>query len=131
MRPKSKKKTLTPKQKKQPNFSLGLAGEKLAGEFLVKNAYQILASNYEFAGCEIDIIARDLSQNEIVFVEVKTRASSDYGSPSLAVNQQKIDKIARVASHYLKSKNLQADYRFDIIAICGQEVEHFINVTWP
>jgi putative endonuclease len=131
VRLRSKKKTLTPKQKKLNNFALGLTGESQAVEFLISNNYAILTTNYEFASCEVDIIAHDHQHDELVFIEVKTRSKGYFGSPSEAVNRRKLDKMARVAQHYLHSQHLQADYRFDIIAICGDEIEHFINVTWP
>ena len=49
----------------------GNYGENLAAEYLIKKGFEIIARNYRYRRCEIDIIAR--KENWTIFVEVKTR----------------------------------------------------------
>lgn len=117
--------TLT--QKKLNN--LGSRGEKQAVSFLLKENYQILETNYRFKRLEIDIIALDKNNNDLVFIEVKTRSNSFFGNPSLAVNRKKLYNLQKVAQHFLLKEKLDNLFRFDIIAISASQVEHFKNIT--
>ncbi len=95
---------------------LGQEGEDRAARFLEKQGYRILERNYHAAGGELDLIA--LHEGELVFVEVKTRTSSAFGAPELAVNPRKQQHMVKAALVYLKSKNLhQMPCRFDVVAI--------------
>jgi putative endonuclease len=133
-----KKKTLTVKQKKLNNFSLGEKGEQLACDYLVNNKYQIINKNIRVKNNEIDIIAHDHSHNELVFIEVKTRSSDSFGTPAMAVTKQKLNSMNFVARNFLKQHDCNLDYRFDIIAISyfrkgintKPKIEHFESVTW-
>ena len=69
----------------------GNKGEDIAIEYLEKRGYIILERNFYCRQGEIDIIAKD--KNEIVFIEVKSRSSIQYGCPSEAVNKQKIKEL--------------------------------------
>jgi len=94
----------------------GHQSELLAANFLVKQGYKILASNYCTPAGEIDIIAKD--KNVIVFAEVKARRSESYGSPERAITKTKQKKISMAALHYLKDRRLlNVKARFDVIAI--------------
>ncbi len=54
----------------------------------------------------------------LVFVEVKTRKSSRFGTPQEAVSKQKQNKIARVAEWYLKENKIsEAKVGFAVVAI--------------
>lgn len=154
--PELKKKTLTPKQLKHNHFQLGLIGERLACNFLLKNKYKILAQNIRVKNNEIDVVAFDTVNCELVFIEVKTRSSDSYGNPSYSVNYKKIRSMQKVAAKYRKINYKQllhlgcADsLRFDIIAILyfeknggasfeeasetkkNYKIQHFENITWP
>ena len=109
---------------------LGKHGEQQAAAFLTAKNYQILQKNFRALRKEIDLIALDQSTQEIVFVEVKTRSSGNYGHPSLAVNQAKLKNIFLAAQIFLQDSGLDNDYRFDIISILPSKVEHFKNITW-
>ncbi len=94
----------------------GKKSERLAAEFLDRMGYRILETNYRSKVGEIDIIARD--KGVIVFVEVKARASSRFGSPKGAVTPAKQRKISMAALEYLKrSGESGARARFDVVAI--------------
>jgi putative endonuclease len=98
---------------------IGQIGENLAEKFLKKNKHKILARNFTVKGGEIDIVTWDKKEKEVVFVEVKTRTSSEYGTPEEAVNNTKKKRMERAAQVYLMKNNYGAmqDYRFDIVAI--------------
>ena len=84
------------------NIEFGKLGEEKAIEFLKKNGYKILERNYKTKIGEIDIIA--IKKKKIIFIEVKTRSSYNFGRPEEAVNEKKLRKIESVAQIYLQSK---------------------------
>ena len=98
------------------NIEKGKKGEDIAAACLRKEGYRIVERNYRCLYGEIDIIAMDAG--DVVFVEVKSRKSDNFGSPEEAVNIIKQRKISKVALNYLQERGL-ADHnvRFDIVAI--------------
>jgi putative endonuclease len=94
---------------------LGKLGEELAVEFLRKNGYEILETNWTFQKAEIDIIAQ--KENTLAVVEVKTRSSLEFGLPQDFVKPKKIQLLVKAVNEYVVSKNLDVEVRFDIIAI--------------
>jgi putative endonuclease len=94
----------------------GILGEKLAGEFLGKNGYSILETNYRCPEGEIDIIARQ--EDILVFVEVRTKKSRRFGSPEESITPTKMKRLRAVAAHYGQNRdNLPASWRIDVLAI--------------
>ncbi len=95
---------------------LGQEGEDQAAKYLVRQGYKILERNYRTRVGEIDLIA--LHDGEVVFVEVKTRTTTAYGAPELAVNPQKQRRMIKAALGYIKNMKLhQVPCRFDVVAI--------------
>ena len=94
---------------------LGRLGEAAAVDFLLKNGYQILETNWVFQKAEIDIIAQ--KENVLAVVEVKTRSSVTFGLPQEAVKKNKIQLLVKAIDAYVVNRNLEVDVRFDIIAI--------------
>lgn len=109
---------------------MGASGENAAISFLKQRKYQILDTNIVAGSGEIDLVALDVTQNEVVFVEVKTRRSDAYGSPSLAVGYKKLKTLRQAAISYLRERRLEKSFRFDIISVLPEKIEHFENVTW-
>ena len=107
-------------------------GESLACEFLKKQGYKIIDRNFRIRGGEIDIVAKD-SKGQLVFVEVKTRYSHDFGHPAESVTPWKIKFLIRASQFYLlKKKLINNSYRIDVITVdfTNQEkVEHIQNIT--
>jgi putative endonuclease len=94
----------------------GEKGEEIAVRHLRKNGYKIIETNYRTRLGEIDIIAQD--QDTIVFAEVKTRRSVQFGNPKQAVTIRKQKKISMVALYYLKATGQSsARARFDVVAV--------------
>ena len=94
---------------------LGKFGEELAVEFLQKNGYAILETNWTFQKAEIDIIAK--KENTLAIVEVKTRSSIEFGLPQDFVKPKKIQLLVKAVDAYVNKKELDIEVRFDIIAI--------------
>lgn len=76
------------------------------------------------------MVALDLAHDELVFVEVKTRSSGQWGNPSLAVDRRKLKAMEKAAIHYLQAKRLNRDFRFDVISLLPNKIDHFENITW-
>ena len=116
---------LTSQQEMQKK-ELGRKGEELAIRFLKKNGYRIIGRNYVCKMGEMDIIAKE--KGTLVFIEVKTRTSTTFGPPQLAVDQKKQRQLSKVALNFLKEKRLEdVKARFDVVAILlgpkGEEME--------
>jgi putative endonuclease len=94
---------------------LGKQGEELAVDFLQKNGYEILETNWVFQKAEIDIIAQ--KGTILAVVEVKTRSSLDFGLPQDFVKPKKIQLLLKAVNEYVISNELDVEVRFDIIAI--------------
>jgi putative endonuclease len=94
----------------------GRLGEKLACDFLGKNGYRILETNYRCPEGEIDIIAQQA--DTLVFVEVRTKKSSKFGTPEESITPTKMERLRTVAAHYGQNReNLPAAWRIDVVAI--------------
>lgn len=104
----------------------GLLGEELGSRYLRDKGYKILETNY----CnptgrrlgEIDIVAQ--KNNELVFVEVKTRLGEPGNDivPEASINRAKLHKLERIVSYYLREKKCQsASYHFDALSIVYNE----------
>ncbi|WLE95148.1 MAG: YraN family protein [Candidatus Electrothrix communis] len=106
-----------PNPKKDPRKNsrkaTGRSGEALAAQYLEQQGYIILERNYRLRIGEVDIIARD--GEYLVFIEVKTRRSTRFGSPFEAVDARKQQQIVKIASAYLQGKELPV--RFDVVAV--------------
>lgn len=97
-------------------LSKGYAYEKVAEQHLRQQGCKIKDKNYRIRKGEIDIIALD--QTTIVFVEVRYRKSSSFGSPEETITRQKQAKIILTAQHYMAKYNLwDRRIRFDVVTI--------------
>lgn len=94
---------------------IGQAGERAAERYLRRRGYVILERNFRSAGGEVDLVA--LHRDEVVFVEVKTRAAQG-DEPVEAVDARKRGRILRAARSYVARRRLEDRYlRFDIVAV--------------
>jgi putative endonuclease len=94
----------------------GKAGEDMAAKYLEHQGLAIRERNYRFEHGEIDLIAEE--GEELVFVEVKARRSTTFGTPEDAVTEEKQERIRAVADGYLYEHDIDdRPCRFDVIAI--------------
>jgi len=112
--------------------NLGDRGEQLAADFLKNKGYLILAQQYHCRFGEADLVAS--KDNQLVFVEVKTRRNNKFGLPETAVNSVKFNKLYKTALAYLADKALNTDnFRLDLIAIDyladQPQIRHYENIN--
>lgn len=105
---------------------IGKEGEALARKHLEKQGYVILHTNWHWHHYELDIVAT--KANELVVVEVKTRADDCLVDPSEAVDSAKIRRIVKAADAYVNLYVIDLPIRFDIILLVGKrgsyQLEH-------
>ncbi len=111
------------------NRKIGESGEDLACRYLEKRGYKILERNKHFSKlCEIDIIAE--YKGTIIFVEVKTRKTTNFGTPFEAITKTKLQNLQTGILSYLQEHKVKK-YRLDVIGITLKpeiKIEHMKNV---
>jgi putative endonuclease len=106
---------------------VGLLGEKLARDFLKKRGYRILESNYRCPEGEIDIVTRH--KDSLVFVEVRTKRSLEFGSPEESITPTKMEKLRAVAAHYRQMhENLPVLWRIDVVAVEMDQKDKLLRI---
>jgi putative endonuclease len=112
---------------RQNDREMGAAFEEKACAYLQQKGLMILDRNFHVRQGEIDIIARDCET--IVFVEVKYRKNAAKGLPEEAVGIRKQRQICKIALFYLAFHRLplSTPCRFDVVAICGEEIRWIQN----
>ena len=95
---------------------VGILGEKLAEGFLKKHGYHIWETNYRCPEGEVDIIAKH--KDSLVFIEVRTKRSLQFGSPEESITPAKMEKLRAVAAYYRQThSNLPPSWRIDVVAV--------------
>jgi putative endonuclease len=96
---------------------IGRDAEKRAADFLLRRGYRILETNVRFTVGELDIIAED--GPTLVFVEVRARRSSRFGTPEESLTSGKRRRVFRAVELYLQTRHLKEDrpMRIDVVAI--------------
>ncbi len=95
---------------------IGRLGETLAVNYLKKQGFKILETNYRCPIGEIDIVAKQ--KDCLVFVEVRTKTGPEFGTPEESVTAAKKKKMANTAYFYLKQNNcIESDWRIDFMAV--------------
>jgi putative endonuclease len=95
---------------------LGRKGEEVACTYLASHGIGVLARNWRCRAGEADIIA--VEDDDIVFIEVKTRASLNGGLPEDSVTREKRAKYENIAMHYLaQGAHPSSRVRFDVISV--------------
>jgi putative endonuclease len=103
------------------HLATGVWGEAVAERALRQKGYRILGRRVAFGPREeLDLVARD--RDVLVFVEVKTRRSEDFGRPAEAVDRAKRHVLSRAAVRYLRRlHDPRIDFRFDVVEVVGEE----------
>ncbi|MBR2341159.1 MAG: YraN family protein [Clostridia bacterium] len=105
---------------------LGKKGERLVADYLKKQGYKILEKNYRTPFGEADIIAQD--RDELVFIEVKTRTSDQYGTPAESVVKRKRETYAKIAKFYWLQSGEEPNARFDVAEVYADgRIEYIAN----
>ena len=116
---------------KPPHLRHGELGERAAKKHLKRQGLKFLTANFRSPRGEIDLIFRD--RDCLVFIEVKTRSSEEWGRPAAAVDKERRGRLTRAALDYLRLlKNPPVKLRFDIVEVLlrdgkVREVRHLPN----
>jgi putative endonuclease len=116
------------------HLATGKSGEEIARRYLVEKGYQIVAVNWRYRRAEIDIIAS--KPGWLIFVEVKTRSGTFYGSPDQFVDRRKQRLIVDAAVVFMNRTGFPNEFRFDIISIVFKNpgeygLRHFEDAFFP
>jgi putative endonuclease len=104
----------------------GMMAQRRAESALVQRGYRIVERNFRCSVGEIDLVA--FEGNDLVFVEVRSRADTECGRAEETVGTGKQRRIARVADVYLSLRRPEFDgCRFDVVGINGDDVEIFVD----
>lgn len=96
-------------------ISSGKLGEDYAVKLLKVKGYKILTRNFRSRFGEIDVVAQD--GKELVFIEVKTRWSKNFGNPEEAVTPLKLRHLIKAAEYFkLMNPKTPEIMRFDVVA---------------
>jgi len=105
---------------------LGKNGEDEAVKYLEKQGYTIIERNFMCKQGEIDIIA--LNEKYLVFVEIKSRTSNEFGLPSESVTERKKKHMIKAIQYYLYKRNLEnVNIRIDVIEVYVKDEKYTIN----
>lgn len=99
----------------------GTAAEELARRHLEARGLTLVARNFRCRPGELDLIMRDGEQ--LVFVEVRSRRHSRFGTPAESVTRTKQQRLLRAAALYLQRQRLDMPCRFDVVAILQTDDE--------
>ncbi len=95
----------------------GRTGEQAAATFLAGRGYQVVACNQRTPAGELDLVCRDRS--EVVIVEVKARASDEFGAALEAIGPRKVRRLRAAALWWLSERGMfPCSVRFDAVVVC-------------
>jgi putative endonuclease len=105
---------------------LGARGEDRAADWYRAAGYDVVARNWRCAEGELDLVV--VRPGELVFCEVKTRASDRFGVPAEAVTIAKQRRLRTLAARFLAEHPLDVgaaagNIRFDVVAVTGSTVD--------
>ena len=112
------------------NKTPGAIAEQKACELLRRQGLKIRVRNYRTRRGEIDIIADD--GGTLVFVEVRLRSNSKFGSPEESITPRKQQRILYASQHYLQKERISDSRpcRFDTICLTGHSDSSASDVQW-
>lgn len=105
---------------------LGKKYETLACDYLKNNNFDLIDTNFESQVGEIDIIAKDKTEDYLCFIEVKFRNTTDYGRAIDAVDDRKQKRIIDTSKIYLLKNNIsfESNIRYDVICFDNEEITY-------
>ena len=114
---------------------IGDMGEAIAKAFLQRQGYTILETNWRYKRLEVDLICKSAA-NILVFVEVKTRATTTTVEAASRVDERKEQLLSKAAIAYMARINHEWEIRFDVIGVellqdDSYEIVHFKDAFFP
>lgn len=96
--------------------------------FIKKIGFQIFELNCRHKDLLVDMIAHD--NDVVVFVEVKVRSSSAFGTERDMINSQKQNRLSRAAEAYIMQKDHRGEIRFDVITFIDGKSTYIKDAFW-
>ncbi|HEY7897699.1 MAG TPA: YraN family protein [Gemmatimonadaceae bacterium] len=101
---------------------LGIKGESIAERWLRSRGWAILDRRFRDGHRDLDLVACKIEAGSagrlVAFVEVRTRYSTDFGTPAETVGWKKQRELARSARAWIASNRRSGDiYRFDVVGV--------------
>jgi putative endonuclease len=114
--------------RKRTSKDIGIYTEHQAKIYLQRQKLKFITQNYRCRFGEIDLIMQE--KNYLVFVEVRYRCTTNYGSSSESLTLSKQQRIIKTAWHYLRTNHLlnKKVFRFDIVALSGELNQ--LSIQW-
>lgn len=109
---------------KMNHNNAGFEAEKLAATYLINHGLKMVTQNYHCRFGEIDLIMMDAKT--LVFVEVRLRSNSQFGSAGNSITAQKKQKLILTAQHYLQTHG-DSECRFDAILMHAVDAK---SIEW-
>ena len=109
-----------------PKGQRGRDAENVALEYLLGRGLKLITKNYHSRSGEIDLIMED--NETLVFVEVRYRKTSKFGSPLESITQYKQNHLIQCATHYLTTRRINRPTRFDVVGISPNRES--IEIEW-
>lgn len=111
---------------------VGKKGEDIACDYLKKKGYRIIERNFRKKYAEVDIICT--KDDVLVFVEVKTRTSNEFGTPFESITPWKLKSLLKTVQYYsLLHPKLPGELRLDAIGVILDKtkstVKHMENIS--
>jgi putative endonuclease len=115
------------------HIELGQRGEVIALNHLLTKGHQLVETNFKFKKSEIDIVTKN--NGLLVVTEVKTRNSTALGAPHSSITRSKQRQIIKVANHFIETRGIEGEVRFDVISIIlnknEMHLEHIEDAFYP
>ena len=119
--------------------NLGIRGESIAARWLESRGWAIIDRRFRSGHRDIDLVAARSGEDGVgrvvAFVEVRTRLSTDFGTPAETVGWKKQKELARSARAWLASNRRSGDeYRFDVVGVVVGDgrvrIQYVPNAFW-
>jgi putative endonuclease len=95
---------------------VGILGEKIAADYIKQHGYRVRETNFRCRAGEIDIVAE--KDDFLVFVEVRTRRSSSFGTPEESLTPAKMERLITLGQTYIESHpDLPPCWRIDVVTV--------------
>jgi putative endonuclease len=109
--------------------AIGFWGQKIAENHLIEHGYEIIDRNFRTKYGEIDLVAK--LNDDLIFVEVKTRTSDSFGFPENAITANKQNHMVLSAEAYIEEHpELPFTWRLDVIAVQGGNKNEKTQIEW-
>lgn len=107
------------------HLSRGRSAEDAALAYLQAQGLTFVERNVRYPFGEIDLIMNE--GQKWIFIEVKYRQSKQFGGAIHAISRGQIERLRRAANHYMQRNHIDAQCRFDVVAIDANDINWITN----